>query len=83
MQAIRTRYHSVSNTRGSYMSAKCEAGSIRMSYQHGIGTDGNHEAAMKILRKQMNWDTSEHSKMHSGSFGNDCYWIFLPCGEGV
>lgn len=76
MQAIRTRYHGPSNTRGSYISAKCEAGSIRMPYAHELDIAGNHEAACKMLIKKMKWDTGHYADMVGGEFAEDHYWVF-------
>lgn len=84
MQAIRTRYHGPTNTRPSHISAKCEAGLINHTYDFSLDLDGNHQAAMCALRKKLKWHSDAYPKMWSGSFGHDCYWVFLPkFSEGV
>lgn len=84
MQAIRTRYHGPSNTRQSYISAKAEAGLIKHTYDFSLDVDSNHEVAMCALRKKLKWDSEAYSKMWSGFFDGDCYWVFSPkSGEGV
>ena len=40
MQAIRTRYHGATNTRGARISAQCEAGRIYVSVRFGLGRLG-------------------------------------------
>lgn len=49
MQAIITKYHGATNYRPSKISAKCERGSIRVSYDHGLNSDENHRAACDKL----------------------------------
>jgi hypothetical protein len=76
MQAIRTRYHGPTNTRGARFSAKCEAGSIYMPYAHGLNTAGNHAAACKALVKKLGWDDDGYGHMVGGQFAGDTYWVF-------
>lgn len=76
MQAIRTRYHGPTNARGSYMSAHCEAGSIRVPYEYALNTDGNHEAACAALRGKLGWVAPAYPAMTAGVFEGDFYWVF-------
>lgn len=71
MQAIRTRYHGPSNTRGSRIIAKCEGGSVIMPYNHALNLDGNHAAAAQLLLQRMGWP----GVYHGGQFEHDYYWI--------
>ena len=77
MQAIRTKYYGPTNTTGSCIRAKCEAGSIRMPYRHEMNYEGNHIAACELLLKKLGWNTSHYSYMRGGQFGNDYYWVFV------
>lgn len=76
MQAIRTRYHGPSNSRGSRISAKCEAKTIYVSYDHALSIDGNHKAACAALIAKMQWDTDHYADVVCGVFDNDHYWVF-------
>jgi hypothetical protein len=76
MQAIRTRYHGPTNSRCSRISAKCEAGSISVSYDHALNIDGNHKAACDALRKKLGWMTEYYKPMIGGVFDGDYYWVF-------
>lgn len=70
MQAIRTRYHGATNTRGSRISAQCEAGRIYVPYNYSLNAFGNHaDAAVTLLRK-LGWPGT----YAGGCFGNDYYW---------
>lgn len=76
MQAIRTRFHGPTNTTGACIRAKCEAGSIRMSYRHELDSEANHKAACELLRAKMKWNTPPHADMVGGCFAGDWYWSF-------
>ena len=77
MQAIRTRYHGATNTRGSRIVAKCEAGTFSMPYNHALGTWENHATAAAILLKRLNWG----KPYAGGCFGNDYYWTAVIINE--
>ena len=75
MQAIRTRYFSASDVKGSRIQAKCEGGSIYVSYDHALDPDENHRAACWALCKKLGWTTYEHAPMYGGVFEHDHYWV--------
>ena len=50
MQAIRTRYFSASDTKGSRIQAKCSGGSIYVSYDHELDHEDNHRSACRALK---------------------------------
>jgi hypothetical protein len=77
MQAIRTRYHGPTNSKGSRFSAQCEAGRIYVPYDYALNSDENHEAAAKALAKKLGWDTDRYPPMAGGVFDNDYYWVFV------
>lgn len=55
MQAIQTKYHGPSNTRGSYVTAKCSAGSLRFGWDDALNSDDNHRAAARALIVKLHW----------------------------
>ncbi len=69
MQAILTRYHGPTNTRGSRITAKAEAGRTSVAYDHALNYDQNHRAAALALMAKVGW---EHD-LASGT---------LPGGDG-
>lgn len=77
MQAIRTRYHGATDSKGSRISAKCEAGTIYVSWDHGLDVQQNHVAAATAMRNKMKWDTDHYPRMASGVFGGDYYHVFV------
>lgn len=79
MQAIRTKYHGPTDFRGSRISAKCEARTIYVPYDHDLTTDGNHKAACEALILAMGWHqgAGSYADMIGGYFGGDRYWVFL------
>jgi hypothetical protein len=70
MQAIKTRYHGPSNTRGSRIVAKCEAGSLTMPFDCSLNHQGNHAKAAQLLIKQLGWS----GMFIGGEFDGDHYW---------
>jgi hypothetical protein len=55
-QAITTKFIPVTNTKGSRVSAKCEAGRIILSWDHALNSEDNHKAAAMALIKKLGWD---------------------------
>ena len=76
MQAIRTRYHGPTNTRGSRISAQCAAGKISVSYDHALNADDNRKAAARALRDKLGWDKDSYAPMFGGTFAGDDYFVF-------
>ena len=76
MQAIRTKYHGPTNTKGSRISAQCEAGRICVHYDHALNIEGNHKAACDALRAKLGWDSEYYKPMVGGSFDGAMYWVF-------
>ena len=70
MQTIRTKYHGPTNTRGSRISAQCEAGRIYVPYNYALSAYGNHAAAAVTLLRKLGWPGT----YAGGCFGNDYYW---------
>jgi hypothetical protein len=55
-QAITTKYHPPTNTRGSRISAQCDAGRLSLPWDDALDSDGNHRAAAAALIKRLGWD---------------------------
>ncbi len=70
MQAIRTRYHGATNTRGSRIIAKAEGGTLSMPYNHALNLGENHAEAARLLANKLGW----LGVYHGGYFDRDYYW---------
>jgi len=77
MQAIRTRYSGPTNTRGSRITAKCEAGTLTLPYNHALSTWQNHATVAAQLLARLNWG----KPYAGGEFGNDYYWTAVIINE--
>jgi hypothetical protein len=51
--AITTKYFGPTNSRGSRVKAKCDAGSVTVAWNYSLGIPGNHRAAAKALADKM------------------------------
>ena len=54
-QAIVTKYHGPTNTRGSRITATASAGRVTVPYHYGMNSDDNHRAAAEALKAKMAW----------------------------
>ena len=72
MQVIRTRYYGPTDFTGSCIRAKCEGGSVRVSYDSALNSDQIHKAACDALKAKMGWT----GDMVSGEFNGDTFWVF-------
>lgn len=71
MQAIKTKYHGPTNSKGSRISASCEAGRIYMPYNHALGLYENHATAAALLIEKLGWGAHQYV---GGQFEHDYYW---------
>lgn len=68
--AIVTKYIGQSEYKPSRIKATCEAGSITVSYDHGLNGTENHIQAAKTLANKIGW----HGKLITGAMpGNKGY----------
>ena len=72
MHAIVTKYHGPTNHRGSRVKATAQVGSLTLSWDHALNSDGNHRAAALALANKFNW--LEYSDLSEGGS--------LPAGNG-
>jgi len=54
-QAIETKYHGPTNSRGSRISARSQAGRIFVHYDHALSIEANHHAACLALATKLGW----------------------------
>jgi len=71
MQAIRTRYHGATNTRGARITATCEAGSLTLPRDYSLNIDQDYARAAQRLAERMGWS----GVYRGGEFGGDYYWV--------
>jgi hypothetical protein len=79
MQAIRTRYFGPTDTRGSRIQAKAEAGALYVGFDHSLNIQDNHKAACDALLKKLKWrpcDANSYTPLVGGVFNGDYYWVF-------
>ena len=74
MQAIITKYHGPTNTRGSRISARCEAGRVSIPYPHELSGQAVHRAAAEALAANLGWTGAHYGELLGGG---------LPSGEYV
>ena len=70
MQAIRTRYHGPTNTRGTRITATCEAGSLTLPRDYSLDIGEDHARVAQALVQRLGWT----GVYHGGEFGGDYYW---------
>jgi hypothetical protein len=72
MQAIVTKFIGPTNHRGSRIKATAQVGSLTLSWDHALNSDGNHRAAALALANKFKW--LEYSDLSEGGS--------LPAGNG-
>lgn len=78
MQAIVTKYHGPSNTRGSRITAKCDAGSITIPYPHELSGSACHRKAAEALIAKLGWTDEFYGKIAGGQLPSGEYaWVFI------
>lgn len=70
-QAITTRYHGPTSTRGSRITARASAGSVTLPYDHSLDGVDNHALAAHNLANKLGWVGVWVGGMTHGS---DCVW---------
>jgi hypothetical protein len=71
MQAIRTRYHSPTNTRGTRITASCESGSLTLPRDYSLNIDQDYARVAQRLVERLGWT----GVYFGGEFGGDYYWV--------
>jgi hypothetical protein len=55
MQAIVTKYHGPTDTRGSRISARAQVGRVYVPYDDALDSTENHKAAARALCERYGW----------------------------
>lgn len=78
MQAITTKFHGPTNTRGARVSARAQDGRITIRWDYSLGTDGNHDAAAHALAEKFGW-LRDDSRLIGGGLpdGTGNAYVFL------
>ncbi len=66
MQAIVTKYLGPTNNRGARVKATADAGSVTVSWDYTLNSDGNHDGAARELAKRLGWNAETHGKLVGG-----------------
>ena len=78
MQAITTKFHSPTNTRGARISATSESGHrVMIGYPHELSDAAVHAEAVKALCAKLGW----HGKLACGATKTGFVFVFVEAGE--
>lgn len=73
-QAIMTKYHGATNSSGSRVSAKAEAGRISQHWDYALNADGNHCSVAAAFAAKFDWAGLWIGGSPSGSSGYCYVW---------
>jgi hypothetical protein len=77
-QAIVTRWHSPTNTKGARMSASAGAGRVSIPYAHGLNLADNHAAAASALVTKLQWLSNGERMIGGGCLPSGDYaWVII------
>ena len=79
MQAIVTKYHGPTNSRGARISAKAWAGRVSIPYPHELNSEQGHEKAARALMAKFNWftDTKRKVRLACGGMPDTTGYAFV------
>lgn len=80
MQAIETRWLGPTNTRGSRIVARCEAGRITVPWDYSANPETNHANAARQLAIKLGWTRSNYGSLYGGSIPSlpsGFVWVFV------
>ena len=72
MQAIQTKFHGPTNTKGSRIIATAWAGRITLPYRHALNAVENHREAALTLASSKQWGWTDDSFV-TGQLVNESY----------
>lgn len=81
MQAIITKYHGPTPTRGSRMIARAQRGSITVPYDDALNVEDNHHQAALALAAKFGWTGALYGKLLSGDLPNGLGCVHLFTGR--
>jgi hypothetical protein len=73
-QAIVTKYLEVTNSKPSRVKATAEAGSVTLSWDNALNTDGNHAKAAATLANKFGWRGNWRGGAIPGNSGFAFIW---------
>jgi len=79
MQAIQTKFHPPTNTRGARYKATCRAGSVTVSCDYSLNDENNHKIAAMALCAKLGRVVPHYGRMVGGTLsdrGWDMVWVF-------
>ena len=76
-QAIETKYLGPTDHRGSRVRAKCQAGSVTLSWDHALDTVANHAAAARALIRKLGWDNRDWYALVRRTENNPAAYVFV------
>lgn len=77
-QAIVTKYIPCTNFRPSRVKAKCQAGSVTVSWDHALDSLGNHANAARTLCERFGWS----GRWEAGAGADTGGYVFVQPTDG-
>lgn len=84
-QAIVTKYHGPTNSKGARISAKAQAGRIYVPWDYALDVFENHKAAAKVFADKYGWNEKERGapvKFHGGALPDGTGYVFVNECQG-
>jgi hypothetical protein len=83
-QAIVTKYHGPTNLRGARVSARAEAGRVRVQYDHALNGSDNHKAAAQALVNKLGWTVAAgYPSLVGGALPGNAGYCFVLGGPAT
>lgn len=79
MQAITTKFHGPTNRLGARIKARCERGSLTVSWDYAIGIEANHRVACEALLAKFAME--DHERTPAGTLPSDHHWGEFVTGQ--
>lgn len=77
MQAIKTKYHGPTNSKGSRIIASCEAGKLVMPYIYALSNFENHKSAAAKLAARLKWEEARVGGYYGTTDNSAYYWVAI------
>lgn len=84
MQAIVTKFLGATNHKGARIKAKCQAGSLILSWDDGLNIDENHDKAAGRLAAKLGWVGPNYGVLVGGGLPDctgNCYVFVRESGR--
>ena len=69
-QSIETKFFGPTNHRGARIRVKCQARTMFVAWDHGLGIEGNHDAAAQALAERLGWRGEWFAGANGAGSGN-------------